>query len=92
MKVEYTDTGITVKSVVRKKHFPYEDVSVAYLRLQEIEANMCCGRANFDRCFLVMVVKDKEEVVEMESKAQVKYALDMLSKHNPNIHIGKPKD
>lgn len=89
MKVNFTDTGIETKGVLSKKEYSFDSITNAYLRIEEIEAKVCCGRANFDRSFLVLTVGGKEVVIEMETKAQVKHVLEKLPEKNPSIIIGK---
>lgn len=89
MKVNITENGIETKGVLSKKLIPFEGISNAFLRIEEIEAKVCCGRANFDRSYLVLINQGKEEVIEMETKAQVKHILEILKEKVPNITIGK---
>lgn len=89
MKVSFTDTGIEAKGVLSKKEYSFDSITNAFLRIEEIEAKVCCGRANFDRSYLVLMVGGKEVVLEMETKAQVKHILEKLSEKNPSITIGK---
>ena len=65
MKVELLDSGILAKGLLSKKEIPYDAISVAFLRIEEVQAKVCCGKANFDRSFLVLVTNGKEEVIEM---------------------------
>ena len=68
---------------------PYGAIAWAYLRQEEITAKVCCGRANFDRFFL-MVQGPEERLYrgELQSKAQGKEALERISAKNPRAKIG----
>lgn len=89
MKVNITENGIEAKGLFSQKLIPFDGISNAFLRVEEIEAKVCCGRANFDRIYLVLINHGKEEILEMETKAQVKHILEILEEKVPNIIIGK---
>lgn len=90
MKIECLDTGILAKNLLSKKEISYKDISRAFMRVEEVCTTMCCGRANFDRSFLVVIVDGKEEIIETDSPDIVRKTLDILKEKNPDIQIGKP--
>ena len=90
MKIEYLENGILAKGILSKKEIGYEKISRAFMRLEEVQTSMCCGKVNLDRSFLVLIVDGKEEVIETDSPDIVKKALEKLKEANPDIQIGKP--
>lgn len=90
MKIEYLDNGILAKGLLSKKEIAYSKISRAFMRMEEVRTNMCCGKVNFDRSFLVLIVDGKEEVIETDSPDIVKKALEWLKEKKPDIQIGKP--
>ena len=71
---------------------PYEDVAKAWLRQEEVSANLCCGRGSFDQFFLMIQRADgvlyKAEVL---NKALGKEGLALISSRNPAVEIGLRK-
>ena len=71
---------------------PYSEVKQAYLRQEEVNAKLCCGRANFDQFFLMIMGSDgtlrKHQVPDM---AAGKLALEHIAQKNPNCVIGYRK-
>ena len=73
-------------------YMPYSEMVNAYVRQEEVNANLCCGRANFDQFFLMIMGSDgtlrKHQVPDMES---AKLALAHIAQKNPNCVIGYQK-
>jgi len=73
-------------------YLPYGEIVRAYLRQEEVTAKMCCGRANFDRFFVMAEGQDgtlhKLEVPTRQAADQV---LSHIASHNPNTEIGYRK-
>ena len=71
---------------------PYDRVEHAYLRQEEVNARLCCGRANFDQFYLMLRGSDgvlrKHQV---RDRAAGMYALDHIALKNPNCRIGYRK-
>lgn len=71
---------------------PYSEVQHAYLRQEEVNARMCCGRANFDQFFLMLKGSDgklrKHQVADL---AKGKLALEHIARLNPDCLIGYQK-
>ena len=71
---------------------PYSEVVQAYLRQEEVTAKMCCGRANFDQFYLMILGSDgKLRKHQVADKARGDLALEHISKRNPNVLIGYRK-
>ena len=73
-------------------YMPYSEMVNAYVRQEEVNAKLCCGRANFDQFFLMIMGSDgtlrKHQVPDMESG---KLALAHIAQKNPNCVIGYQK-
>lgn len=71
---------------------PYSEVEHAYLRQEEVTAKMCCGRANFDQFYLMLVGSDgKLRKHQVADKARGQLALDHIAAKNPSCLIGYRK-
>lgn len=73
-------------------YMPYSEVVHAYLRQEEVTAKMCCGRANFDQFYLMLMGSDgalrKHQVTDKEKG---KLALEHIARRNPDCLIGYQK-
>ncbi len=73
-------------------YMPYSEVVHAYLRQEEVTAKMCCGRANFDQFYLMLMGSDgalrKHQVTDKEKG---KLALQHIARRNPDCLIGYQK-
>ena len=71
---------------------PYSEVRNAYLRQEEVNAKLCCGRANFDQFYLMLLGSDgtlrKHQVAD---KDKGKEALEVIAARNPDCIIGYQK-
>ena len=73
-------------------YMPYSEVVHAYLRQEEVNAKLCCGRANFDQFYLMLMGSDgalrKHQVTDKEKG---KLALEHIARRNPDCLIGYQK-
>ena len=73
-------------------YMPYSEVVHAYLRQEEVNAKLCCGRANFDQFYLMLMGSDgalrKHQVTDKEKG---KLALQHIARRNPDCLIGYQK-
>ena len=74
-------------------YLPYTDISRIWLRQEEVTAKMCCGRANFDQ-FYLMVIDQQGQLHRghVDDMAKGKEALARIPQYNSAVHIGKPQD
>jgi len=73
-------------------YLPYSQISKAWLRIEEVIAKVCCGRANFDQIFLVMESADGRTLrAQMDTRAQADAGLALLTDRNPHIRVGYRK-
>ena len=72
---------------------PYDHIARAWLRQEEVNDNLCCGRAKFDQFFLM--VQDRDGTVnkgEVVSKELGKEGLTLISQYQPGAEIGYRKE
>lgn len=73
-------------------YLPYSEIVRAYLRQEEVTAKMCCGRANFDRFFVMAEGKDGTlHKLEVSTRQAADQALAHIAARNPNTEIGYRK-
>ena len=88
-KVRLGELGMFFSRFAGGSFMPYSQAEHAYLRQEEVNAKLCCGRANFDQFFLMIRGSDgvlrKHQVKDM---ATGKYALEYIAAKNPNCIIG----
>lgn len=89
MKIDYENDGIKVKGLIKSNEIKYADIDRAYMRIEEACANMCCGRMNFDRSFLMIMENGELHKIELDNKELVSKALEIIKDKNPTIQIGK---
>ena len=73
-------------------YMPYSEMVNAYVRQEEVNAKLCCGRANFDQFYLMLMGSDgalrKHQVTDKEKG---KLALQHIARRNPDCLIGYQK-
>lgn len=73
-------------------YLPYQQVERAWLRQEEVNANLCCGRTNLDQFFLMVQDQEgKTHKAQVISKALGKEALALIAQANPQVEIGYQK-
>ena len=73
----------------RIKYVPYSALERAFIRIQEVNGRMCCGRAVFAYYRLVLVVGGKEwgDIMSEDEKAMDE-ALAEIAQRSPATAIG----
>lgn len=91
-KIKFGERELTYKRGFKWYTLPYEEITHAYLRIEEVKGRLCCGVANFDMHFL-MLKTSAGELLKLEATSQeiVKQMLDELKEKNPNVSIGFKK-
>ena len=70
-------------------YLPYDRIVHAWLRLEEVSAKMCCGRANFDQFYLMVEDADgKVQRCELGSREKVDQVLAHIGQLCPAAEIG----
>ncbi|MCM1125769.1 MAG: hypothetical protein NC429_04800 [Lachnospiraceae bacterium] len=92
-KVKLGEQELSYRRGFKWYALPYEDITHAYLRIEEVRSKLCCAMANLDMHFLVLKTK-KGELLKLEasSKESVKRMLDELKQKNPDVSIGFKKE
>ena len=91
-KVRIGELGLFFSRFSGGTFMPYSEVQHAYLRQEEVNAKLCCGRANFDQFFLMVLGSDgKLRKHQVDDMAKGKLALEQISRLNPDCRIGYQK-
>lgn len=92
-KIKFGEQELTYKRGFKWHVLPYEEITQAYLRIEEVKGKLCCGVANFDMHFL-MLKTSTGDLLKLEASSQeiVKRMLDELKEKNPNVSIGFKKE
>ena len=70
-------------------YLPYSRIDRAWLRQEEVKARLCCGTANFDQFYVVMVCAGGQECRgHMEDKSTGQACLNYIAAQEPSIGIG----
>lgn len=88
-KIKFGEQELTYRRGFKWHTLPYEEITHAYLRIEEVKGRLCCSVANFDMHFL-MLKTSAGELLKLEASSQeiVKRMLDELKEKNPNVSIG----
>lgn len=81
--------GVYYRDGFRIKYVPYSALERAFIRIQEVNGRMCCGRAVFAYYRLVLVVGGKEwgDIMSEDEKAMDE-ALAEIAQRSPATAIG----
>ena len=90
-KVRVGETGVFFPHGLSVKYLPYEAIERAFIRIHEVNAKLCCGKAVFQYFRLVFVRGGKEFIdVISEDEAAMDAALTAIGEKSPQIAIGFP--
>jgi hypothetical protein len=88
-RIKINENTLEYKKGFKWYALPYDEITQAYLRVEEVQGRLCCGVANFDLYFLMLKNKQNDLLkVETSSQEITKQMLEELSKKNPEIEIG----
>lgn len=81
--------GVYYRDGFRFKYVPYPALERAFIRVQEVNGRLCCGRAVFAYFRLVLVVGGREwgDVMSEDEKA-MDDALAAIARRSPSTAIG----
>ena len=72
---------------------PWCDVERVWLRQEEVNANLCCGRGGFDQFFLmVQLTGGAVQKLHVQTKAQGKAGLERIAQVCPEVKIGVDRE
>ncbi len=87
-KIKLEETQLSYKKGFKWYAVPYNSITNAYMRIEEVKGRLCCGVADFDMHFLMLKTESGLIKIELESKEIVKAILEKLHCRNPQIKIG----
>ena len=74
-------------------YLPYPDISRFWIRQEEVNAKLCCGRANFDQFYLMVIDRQGQlHRGQITDEPNAMEALAQIPQRNPAALIGKPKE
>lgn len=81
-KLRVGSLGVYFRDGFRIKHIPYDYIDRAFIRVQQTQARMCCGQANFDY-FRMVFVHDRKEFTDVlsEKEQAMDDALSEIASH-----------
>ena len=91
-KIKLGKTAIFWKVTLRWFYLPLNMVQRVYRRVEEVNAKMCCGRANFDIQKLMLVLNDDttlELYIGEVPREQAARLLQDLKNAHPELKYGK---
>ena len=83
--------GVYYREGLRTRFIPYGDMDRVFIRIQEVNGRMCCGRATFAYYRLVFC-KDGAEFADVlsENEKAMDEALACIAANAPQLAIGYP--
>lgn len=91
-KIKLGKDVIFWKVTLRWFALPLEKVQRVYRRVEEVNAKMCCGRANFDIQKLMLVLDEETTLELLISEGQEEPAVQLfaaIKKAHPELKYGK---
>jgi len=81
-KLRIGSLGVYFRDGLRVKYIPYSEMDRAFIRVQQTQARMCCGQANFDY-FRMVFVHDGKEFADIlsENESIMDAALAEIASH-----------
>lgn len=84
---------IYYSGILQTKYLPLTEIVWAYMRQEDCEGKMCCGRMGFSSFFLMVTTGDKkQQKTNLEQSKDVKAILELLKERNPQIETGYSKE
>lgn len=88
MKINIDKDAVNIKGIIKNYSIKISEIENAYIRIEDANANMCCGRMSFPSFFLMIKDNEKLHKLQMDKKDDVLNALDTIEKYNPSTKIG----
>ena len=81
--------GVYYRDGFKLKFVPYDALERAFIRIQEVNGKLCCGKATFAYYRLILVVGGKEwgDIISEDEKA-MDDALAAIAARSPSTAIG----
>ncbi len=84
------ETALYVRQLLRTEYLPYSAITQAFLRQQQVKARLCCGVANMDQFYLVLIDgAGKEHQLHLDNREKGDILLQLVAQHQPGAKIGK---
>ena len=81
--------GVYYRDGFRTKYVPYSALERAFIRIQEVNGRLCCGKAVFAYYRLILVVGGKEwGDIMSENETAMDDALAVIARRSPATAIG----
>ena len=78
---------------MRTKYLPISEIVWAYMRQEDCEGTLCCGRMGFSGFFLMVTTgNQKQQKIYLEEAKDVKAILALLEERNPRMESGYTKE
>jgi len=74
------------------EYVPYQAITRAYRRIENVKGKLCCGIATYEIHHLVLETGGKEQTVLLEGREAAQAALDSIAAGNRDAVIGLPKE
>ena len=92
-KVAVGKKCIYYMGLMQTKYLPLSEIVWAYMRQEDCEGPMCCGRMGFSSFFLMVTTGDKkQQKTYLDDAKDVKAILALLEERNPRIESGYSKE
>lgn len=91
-KVRVGSLGVYFRDGLKIRFIAYEKMERAFLRIQEVNGKLCCGKATFAYFRLVFVVDGREYADAIsEDEQAMRSALEQIRLSAPSVAIGYVK-
>lgn len=90
-QVRLGERFVHIRKFSGTRSLPYHQISRAWVRQEEVNANLCCGRANFDQFYLM--IQEKDGLLLRGQVPHKQAGLDCLARIRaevPGVLIGLP--
>ena len=92
-KVAVGEKCIYYMGLMQTKYLPLSEIVWAYMRQEDCEGTMCCGRMAFSSFFLMVTTGDKkQQKTYLDDAKDVKAILALLEERNPRMESGYSKE
>jgi len=88
-RVKVGKLGVYYRDGLRTRYIPYEKMERAFIRIQEVNGNLCCGNTIFSYFHLIFLVNGKEcGDILSENEKIMDDALAAIAAAAPTLAIG----
>ena len=88
-RVRVGKTGVFFPYNLSIKYIPYKYIDRVFIRINEVNGKLCCGKATF-QYFRLVFVRDGKEFIDVisENEKAMDDALVAIAKNAPQVAIG----